>query len=303
MKTSSKVLIGAGVALIAPLPLVMVGLAGFGGVMVYKGVKRVSKGYVTSKRKMFFKGKDKNREYVMGTRTGKTDRELCDTAKEHNNNFIKPGLFSSTGFVPATVPQGELESLTVTTKNPTNGMPAVVYKYDEYNELTGCAEIKTRPYYQSVKAGRGRTKMVRCDRVAVKLDHYGNIDWSKRSNRDLFNNPQAVAEVLRQYPESFATIPNEILHESVAPGMTMGDLLCSKIKQEVVDRKMGVSEFSTDTPRRQDGTYRSQMQYFVDIHKMMQSKQNLYATQYSRPANFKTSVNAWVAAPSSERYF
>lgn len=303
MKTSSKVLIGTGIALFVPLPLLMVGLAGFGGVMAYKGVKHVKSGYVGSKRRMFFKGKDKNRAYVSSSVTGLSEKELMDVGTAHSDQTIRSDWFKATGFIPATVPKSDLESLSITTLNPRTGTPVVVTSYDTYNERTGCAEIPTRPYYQQVKEKRGRTKMVRCDRVAVKLDSHGNIDWSKSANRELFKNPQAVAEVLRKYPESFETIPNEILHETVATGLTMGDFLCGKVKQEIIDRKMGTSEYWTEHPRRQDGSARTQTQYFVDIHRMMQTKANLYAAQYGRTSNFKSTVNAWTSAPSSERYF
>ena len=302
-KSTRNILISTGVVLLCPLPLLPVAVAGIGGVLAFKGIKKVKKGYVSGIRQRFSKGDDKNRNYSFSG--GGYTKEQLDACKSYLEDVIKVGFLGNTGFIPRTVPSGATQGLKITTIDPRTGKRVMIDEYDNYNPLTSCAEIPTRTFDQLVNDGKGTSKIVKCNRVAVKLDKHGRIDWSKPSNKNLFKNPQAVGEVLRRYPESFATIPNEVLAQSL-PGttITMGDYFQRTIKKEAIERLNGSSEYWSIIPRREDGSFRTSHGYIVDLHKMMQDKINDYSSQYGRGSNaFATSANAWTRSSSTESYF
>lgn len=302
-KTTRNVLIGTGVVLLCPLPLLPVAVAGLGGVLAYKGIKKVKKGYVLSVRKSFSKGDDKNRSYSFSG-SGYTKEQL-EACKSHLQDVIKVGIISNTGFIPRTVTSGVSQGLKITTIDPRTGNRVMIDEYDRYNPVTSCAEIQTRMFDQIIDDGKGTSKIVKCNRVVVKLDRQGKIDWSKKANKNLFKNPQAVGEVLRRYPESFATIPNEVLAQNL-PGttITLGDYFQRTIKKEAIERMSGASEYWSIIPRREDGSYRTATGYIVDLHKMMQDKINDYASQYGRGSHtFASNVGAWTRSSSTESYF
>lgn len=303
-KTTRNILIGTGVFLLCPLALLPAVALGFGGVLTYKGIKKVKKGYVEGKRAereekptkfKFFKGK-KEIEKGVG---------LVE-------DLIKVGKFSKTGFVKIGAHGDELKPLKITTllttfNSSTNSYETkevVLRSYDHYNQATGCAEIPTRPFEHVVEEN-GKKKIEICDRVVVKLNKEGKIDWASTSNKKLFSNPKAVGEVLRRYPESFRTIPNEVLHEKLAgTEITMGDYLQRVVKKEAQDRLNDKSEYSSIVPRRPDGKAVTKEAYIKNLHKMMQSKVNDYISMYGASSSpFDASAGDWLGSRIDDSYF
>ena len=304
----SKILIASAAILFTPLPLLVVGAAGLGGYLLYKGKVKVKPGYVASRRGKFKTTKtDKNRYYTLRAPRGVSDAQVEAAEVDHAKHTIRSGMFGNAGFIPTTVPKNELKKLTIGTKSPTRvGSNVAIDYYDSYNSKTGCAEVDVPPFTQEIKQKGGLTQFVRCDRVAVKLDKHGNIDWSMRENRNLLKNPQAVGSVLRRYPESFATMPPEVLGNTI-PGTTttLGDYFHGEIRKEMIDLKNGTSMHCGAAPYAQDGKKRSDNQFLTDVHTMMQRKINEYQSQGGLSRDpFKTSAAQWTtSAADADHYF
>lgn len=302
-KTTRNILIGTGVFLLCPFSLLPAVVLGTGGVLTYKGIKKVRKGYVEKAREEGSK-KPTKFKFPFG-------RKISEDAIL-SENIIKAGRFTNTGFVRAGMHSDELKPLKITTllttfnasTNTYETKEVVLRSYDYYNQATACAEIKTRPFEHVVEE-KGKKRVEICDRVVVKLNKEGKIDWSSSSNKKLFSNPKAVGEVLRRYPESFRTIPNEILHEKLeSAGITIGDYLQRVIKKEMQDRLDDKSEYSDIIPRRPDGKAVTKETYIKNLHKMMGNKINDYMSMYGASSSpFEGSAGGWLSSSLEDSYF
>ena len=301
MKESTRnVLIGTGVFLLCPFVLMPAVILATGGYFTYKATKKVKKGYVKNVRENQAIHKSAIKAVIHGSLFNQDNPNMIYVGKNNKVGFIKAG-FGDSSLQPLRMTKIIKNLNPITNRYTTKEVVLREYKY--YNPKTACAEIPTKPFEQLVGTKKN-PKVEFCDRVSVKINKEGKIDWSNKTNRTLFCNPKAVSEVLRRYPESFRTIPEDILHHKLeATNLQLGDYFQRTIKNEMIARLNGTSEYSTIIQRDINGRALTPDQYVQAVHKVVETKVNDYVSKYGTGARFASTAANWIASSRADEYF
>lgn len=106
------------------------------------------------------------------------------------------------------------------------------------------------------------------DSVSIKLDKNGKIDLSLPENKQLLSTPRLLPEIIKKYPEAYATLP---------PDRTYGKDVIKALCEGAQDK---IS--SGNIPPNEDGSDRTVTEYQLQMIEIVDKKQQEIAKQQAK---------------------
>lgn len=194
----------------------------------------------------------------------KKDFSLKDTFDLDNLNHAERWQRSKEGALHNTGKKSHLPGASI--KSKINGKEIV--RYDHYNKKTHSAELdldKPVTWWQGTDKGLVQKKV---DSVSIKLDKNGKIDLSLPENKQLLSTPGLLPEIIKKYPEAYATLP---------PDRTYGKDVIKALCEGAQDK---IS--SGNIPPNEDGSDRTVTEYQLQMIEIVDKKQQEIAKQQAK---------------------
>ncbi len=152
-----------------------------------------------------------------------------------------------------------------------------IVKYNHYNKINNSIDLNFEKRIPVKIPGCGT---LQCDNVTLLLNKDNKIDLSMNENRFIFNDNKVVCEAVKQYPESFESIPIKYFEDNQNKKSFL-EAFNAGVNARIENGEMGVDE---------NGERRKETEYINDMKKIGEGKRQEYNNYKTAQTNFSKEI-------------